>query len=318
MPHLADPEIGFVATANNQPTSEGAGPFLGADWIDGYRQDRIVEALDARHDWDLPSVQALQMDQKSIPWRELRDIVLAIPAETDQARQALALLEAWDGMVAADSSAATVFEFFVAEMIQRVVTAKAPRAAQWALGEGFTSLIPHTVFYVRRVGHLVRLLQEQPEGWFERSWPQEMADALTTVVRSLRKHYGDEPDGWAWGHIRPLTLRHPVGERAPFDRVFNLGPFPWGGDANTVGAASAPPSNPTTNPLTIASLRMVVDVGNWEENRFALPGGQSGNPLSTHYADLLPLWQRGEGVPIAWSPEEVARVTQFTLRLVPG
>jgi len=318
MPHLVDPEIGFVATANNQPTSEDAVPFLGADWIDGYRQDRIVEALAARHDWDLPSVQALQTDQKSIPWRELRDIVLAIPAETDQAHQSLALLEAWDGMVAADSPAATVFEFFVAEMIQRVVAAKAPRAAQWALGEGFTSLIPHTVFYVRRVGHLVRLLQEQPEGWFERSWPQEMADALTTVIGSLRKHYGDEPDGWAWGHIRPLTLRHPVGERAPLDQVFNLGPFPWGGDANTVGAASAPPSNPTTNPLTIASLRMVVDVGNWEENRFALPGGQSGNPLSPHYADLLPLWQRGEGVPIAWSPEEVARVARSTLRLVPG
>ena len=317
MPHLSDPETGFVATANNQPTPEGAGPFLGVDWIDGYRQARIVEALDARHDWDLSSVQALQMDQQSIPWRELRDIVLVIPAETDEARQALALLEAWDGMVAADSSAAAVFEFFAAEMTRRVVAAKAPRAAQWALGEGFTPTVPYSIFAVRRIGHLVRLLREQPEGWFERPWPQEMADALKTVVRSLRKHYGDEPDGWAWGHIRPLTLRHPVGEGAPLDRVFNLGPFPWGGDPNTVGPASFPPSNPTTNPLAIASLRMVVDVGNWEENRFALPGGQSGNPLSLHYDDLLPLWQRGEGVPIAWSPEEVARVARSTLRLVP-
>jgi penicillin amidase len=318
MPHLTDPETGFVATANNQPTSEGADPFLGVDWIDGYRQTRIVETLDARHDWDLVSVRMLQMDQKSIPWRELRDIVLVTPAETDQARQALALLEAWDGMAAADSSAAAVFEFFVAEMTQRVVAAKAPRAAQWALGEGFTPSVPHSILAVRRVGHLVRLLREQPEGWFERPWPQEMADALTTVVRSLREHYGDKPDMWYWGHIRPLTLRHPVGERAPLDRVFNLGPFPWGGDANTVGQAFAPPSDPTTNPLSIASLRMVVDVGNWEESRFALPGGQSGNPLSPHYDDLLPFWQRGEGVPIAWSPKEVACVARSTLRLVPG
>jgi len=318
MPHLADPETGFIATANNQPNPEGAGPFLGTDWIDGYRQARIVEALDARHDWDLPSVQALQMDQKSIPWRELRDIVLAIPAETGEARQALTLLETWDGVVTADSPAAAVFEFFVAEIVQRVVAAKAPRAAQWALGAGFTPIAPFSIFAVRRVGHLVRLLREQPVGWFERPWPQEMADALTKVVKSLRKHYGDEPDRWAWGRVRPLTLRHPVGERAPLDRVFNLGPFPWGGDTNTVGQAFAPPSDPTTNPLSIASLRMVVDVGNWEESRFALPGGQSGNPLSPHYDDLLPLWQRGEGAPIAWSPEEVARVARSTLHLVPG
>jgi len=318
MPHLADPETGFVATANNQPTPESTGPFLGIDWIDGYRQACIVEALDARRDWDLSRVQALQLDQKSIPWRELCDIVLGTPAETGEACQALALLGAWDGTVAADSPAAAVFELFVAEMIRRMAVAKAPRTAQWDLGKSFTPLVPYSIFTARRVGHLVRLFRKQPEGWFERPWPQEMADALTTVIRSLGKHYGDEPDGWAWGHIRPLTLRHPVGERGPLDRVFNLGPFPWGGDANTVGQASIPPFNSTRNSGAIASLRMVVDVGNWGENRFALPGGQSGDPLSPHYNDLLPMWQRGEGVPIAWSLDEVARVARSTLRLLPG
>ena len=33
MPYVADPEAGFVATANNQPTPDGDGPFLGVDWI---------------------------------------------------------------------------------------------------------------------------------------------------------------------------------------------------------------------------------------------------------------------------------------------
>jgi len=317
MPHLVDPEAGFVATANTQPTPEGEGPFLGVDWIDGYRLARIVEALEARQDWDLASVQALQMDQTSLPWRELRDIVLAIPADTDEARQALSLLEAWDSVLAADSPAATIFEFFVAEMAQRIVQAKAPRATQWALGQGFTPLVPHSMFAMRRVSHLVHLVRGQPEGWFEQPWPQEMADALATVMRTLRQRYGDEPSQWAWGRIRPLTLRHSVGERAPLDRVFNVGPFTWGGDANTVGQAAADPADPTANPLMMASLRMVVDVGNWDEGRFALPGGQSGNPLSPHYDDLLPLWQRGEGVPIAWSPERVEQATRSLLRLEP-
>ena len=45
MPHLADPAIGFVASANNRPAADGEGPFLGVDWMDGYRQARIVEVL---------------------------------------------------------------------------------------------------------------------------------------------------------------------------------------------------------------------------------------------------------------------------------
>ena len=318
MPYLANPPTGFVATANNQPARDGEGPFLGVDWVEGYRCSRIVEALEARHDWDVASTQELQMDQASLPWREIRDSVLSIAAETEEAREALAVLEAWDGDVGADSHAAAVFEFFLDEMVRRVVEAKAPRTAQWALGMGFTPLVPRSIFGFRRVGHLARLLREQPEGWFQRPWSQEMADSLTRAVRKLRRHSGDDHRRGAWGSIRPLTLRHPMGERKILDRVFNLGPFPWGGDANTVSQGATDPLNPIANHVWIASLRMVVDVGNWEESRFVLPGGQSGNPLSPHYEDLLPLWKRGEGVPIAWSPTEVARVARSTLRLVPA
>lgn len=317
MPHVSNPPEGFVATANNQPTPDGHGPFLGVDWIDGYRQARVVEALNARSDWDVASSQALQMDVTSLPWREFRDAILSAPAESEEARQAIALLKDWDGMMSADSPAAAIFELFLAEMVRRVVYAKAPRAAEWALGKGFTILAPFGMFSVRRVSHLSRLVREQPEGWFARPWPQEIANALATVVSALQRRYGDDPRRWAWGRIRPMMLRHPVGERKPLDRVFNLGPFPCGGDANTVAQAAAGPIATTANPLFIASLRMVVDVGNWDESRFALPGGQSGNPLSPHYADILPLWQRGDGVPIAWSPEAVDRSTRATLRLTP-
>ncbi|MCI0438875.1 MAG: penicillin acylase family protein, partial [Chloroflexi bacterium] len=202
-----------------------------------------------------------------------------------------------------------------------MVRAKAPRSYEWALGKGYTLLVPHAGFAVRRVGHLVRLMREQTEGWFARPWPDEIADALAATVRTLRPRYGG-PDasgrGWAWGRIRRLTLVNPVGRRKPMDRIFNIGPIPWGGDANTVGQASVDPLDPTSNPIWIASMRAVMDVGEWENSRFVLPGGQSGNPLSPHYDDMLPLWRRGEGVPIAWSPEEIARATKTTLRLEPG
>jgi penicillin amidase len=317
MPHLADPDNGFVATANNQPTREGDSPFLGVDWIDGYRLARIVEVLEARQDWDLAGVRALQMDQQSLPWRELCDILLAVPGGADEVRQALSVLKAWDGLVVADSPAATIFQFFLSELDRRIVEAKAPRAAQWVLGRGFAPLFAKSMLSMRRVGHVVRLVREQPEGWFERPWHEEMAAAFTAVIRMLRERYGTDPERWAWGRVRPLTLRHSVGERAPLDRVFNLGPLACGGDANTVSQAAVDPADPTANPLAIPNLRMVVEVGNWDETWFALAGGQSGNPLSPHYDDLLPLWQRGAGVPIAWSPTKVEEATRTVLRLVP-
>lgn len=318
MPYLENPKTGFIATANNKPIQDNQGPFLGVDWLDGYRQARIVEALAANNNWDLSSVQEMQIDQKSLPWQELRDIVLAILGKTEEVNKALVLLKTWDGVVAADSPAASLFEFFLAEMIQRVVEAKAPRSVKYALGdEGFTPLFPYSMFLGRRVGHIVHLIREEPEGWFRQSWPEEMAAALTTAVSKLQKDYGENHKRWAWGRVRPLILSHPAGNRWPLNRVFNLGPFPWGGDVNTVGQAGGHISNPARSPLYIASLRMVIDVGNWEENRFALPGGQSGNPLSPHYDDLLPFWQQGTGVPIAWSSQEVTRVAKSTLYLKP-
>ncbi|MBV9278742.1 MAG: penicillin acylase family protein, partial [Chloroflexi bacterium] len=72
MPHLLDPDVGFVVTANNKAARDGTGPFLTVDWIEGYRAARIAERLRERCDWDLPSTARLQLDEESIPWREMR------------------------------------------------------------------------------------------------------------------------------------------------------------------------------------------------------------------------------------------------------
>jgi penicillin amidase len=318
MPRLADPPGGFVATANTRPLPEGQGPFLGVDWLDGYRLARIVEVLGKRHDWDVPGCQALQMDQHALPWAEMRDAVLAVPAADGAVREALELLSSWDGGLTVDSAAATVYELFVAGMAERVARAKAPRSYPWVLGRGFSPLFRHTGLSVRRLGHLVRLLREQPPGWFARPWPEEVADVLREAVRRLRARSGGDRARWGWGRARPLTLVHPLGERRELARVFNLGPVPWGGDAKTPSQASALPDDPLGNPSFVATMRLVVDVGAWQNSRFALAGGQSGNPLSPHYADQFPLWQRGEGIPIAWTEDEVRQATCDVLELSPA
>ncbi len=313
MPSTLDPEAGYVATSNNQPATAYDVPFLGVDWLDCYRVARVAEAITARSDWDVAASLALQADTHSVPWTELRDSVLGVEPDDTDAQRAVDLLRDWDGSVSADSSAATVFEFFLAEMFRSIAESQAPNSWRFALGEGVGPVHPLTLLATRRVGHLVRWLRESPGSVSEAA----IEEALSHAYSKIRTVYGVEPGAWDWGTVRPLTLRHPFGERTLFKPIFNLGPFPLGGDVNTVAQAAPNPFDPAANPLAIASMRMVLDVGNWDENRFSLPGGQSGNPLSPHYDDLLEFWLRGDGVPIAWTPEAVEKATAETLRVVP-
>jgi penicillin amidase len=317
MPFAENPSVGFVATANNKPVPDGDGPFLSTDYADGYRVAAIVESLAARSDWDVASMLELQLDAKSLPWREMKEIILACPAIDTDAVSALHVLRDWDGQVGPDSAGAAVYEVFVAEMCIRVAKAKAPHSYEWAMGRGSSLLTPEGFFAVRRVAHLVRLLRSQPPGWFERSWMEEIADALATATRRLRVVQGNDPANWAWGHFRTLTLRHPFGNKKPFNHIFNLGPYPFGGDANTIPQASVSPLHLPSDPGFLPSLRMVVDVGNWSASRFSIPGGQSGNPLSPHYADQIPVWLKNEGVAIAWTESEIAAAATATLQLFP-
>ena len=306
LPWVLDPPAGFVISANNAPRADDASaPYLGADWLDGYRAARITEVLADRSGWDVERSMALQVDTVSVPWRELRELVLA--AASDES--IMELLREWDGQVAADSAAASVYELLVSELACAVARDEAPNGWRWAVGGGFGRAVPRTSFGARTLGRLVGRLRAG-------RGIERIPDALAAAATTLRQQHGPDPAGWAWGRVRPLRLLHPLGVRSPLDRLFTVGPVPVGGDANTPSQAGVQPLSPLANPAAIANQRTVIDLGDPERSRFVLAGGQSGNPLSPHYADLFGLWQRGEGVPIAWSRSavEAARVERLVLR----
>jgi penicillin amidase len=317
MPSALDPPAGFAASANNRPVPDGEGPFLGVDWMDGYRQARIVEALAARSDWDVPACAALQLDVTSLPWRRVREVALALPVDDDDGRLGIDLLSAWDGQVSADSAGASVFELWLAEMAHRIARAKAPSTWAYALGAGFGEIVPLTIFHSGSAAQTVERLCRQPDGWFERGWPVEAAEALSAAVAELRTDHGPHPDGWLWGALRPLTLRHPVGGQAILADTFNIGPVPMPGDGTTPLQAASGPLRPLDNPGYVPNTRAVIDLADPDASRWSLAGGQSGNPLSRHYRDLFDVWMNGDTVPMPWSESAVAAAAVETLVLDP-
>ncbi|MFN3337632.1 MAG: penicillin acylase family protein, partial [Thermomicrobium sp.] len=152
---------------------------------------------------------------------------------------------------------------------------------------------------------------------FQSEWEEVLTQTLQDVVQELHDRYGSDPARGAWGFIRPLTLRHPLGTSPLLRWLFDRGPFPIGGDANTVNPAGVSAHDPLGPVQFIASLRFVVELGAWDAARIVLSGGQSGHPLSLHYDDLLRFWLRGKTVPLAWSPVAVQRVAHSLLELRP-
>ncbi len=320
MPFVEDPPEGFVASANNAPEASGAPgrPFLGIDFLDGYRQQVIVEALSGRADFTLEDMQALQRDVRSIPWEQVRSKLLSLePTEID-ALVAKNLLVSWDGQMDADSVAASVWALFSAKMMTRVVRAKAPHTAGRALGAGFHEALPHNTMITRRLSHLCRLLLEQPEGFLREGWPRACERALADAVSTLRSRCGDDLEAWAWGRARPLRLSHPLGKAVPaLDLALGAGPVAFAGDASTVHQGTLDLIEPLKSPLAAPTLRVAIDVGAWENSRFALIAGQSENPLSPHHFDQFEAWQRG-GFAISWTREAAQRNAKHTLVLAPA
>jgi penicillin amidase len=67
-----------------------------------------------------------------------------------------------------------------------------------------------------------------------------------------------------------------------------------------------------------ATYRQVLDLADWDRGKATSAPGQSGQPGSPHYGDLLPLWAEGQYFPLAFSRQQVEQVTEQRLYLLPA
>jgi penicillin amidase len=121
--------------------------------------------------------------------------------------------------------------------------------------------------------------------------------AETTTV--LRQTLGDDPQKWQWGRLHQVRFPHALGLVRPFDYFLSPGPYPIGGDGDTVLQTSIRPDKPYENNAVSVSSRHIVDLGNLSEAVAIMAPGQSGHRSSPHYQDLIALWREGRYFPMA-------------------
>ncbi len=319
LPHSFNPASGYIATANHRMIPPGYRYAVGYEWAEPARIDRIDEVLGGAsrsgHKLTVADMEALQTDVVSIPARRLqallRDVsrsTVAQPGATGpSADPAIGLLLNWNCALSASSAAAALFEVWGSELRKDVTRRGVAQSASAFAGTWSLYRVSSALSEPRP-----ELFGPSPGATRD----QVLLQTLHVAYERLSKQLGPDTAHWSWGALHKVYLRHALdampGARALLDR----GPIERSGDGDTVQSTAF--DDATFDQTSGASYREVFDLGDWDRSTAINVPGQSGQPGSRHFDDLLPLWSRGEYFPLKFSPAAVLSVTADTLTLQPG
>ena len=288
-PFALNPARGFLSSANQQPVDPEVNPrFLGANWYSPWRAIRINQLLRADSAVTVDAMRRFQTDPGSARADAFLPTLLGqgldsarLAATPARAREARGLLAEWDRTYTVANTRSVLFEAVMVELGRRTWDElRADRAADGA--DEWASPRPAEAI-------LAGLLRDSTNVWWDdrstagaETRDEIVAAALAAGLDSTIARHGPPGQGWRWGDVHHANINHPLGIAALSARKLSVPSGP---------ATLSPSSGSGTSG---ASWRMVVELGPTVQAWGTYPGGQSGNPASPHYRDLLPRWLAGD------------------------
>jgi len=308
LPHSLNPAAGFVATANHRMIPEHYPYRVGFEWAPPYRFERIRSVIEnarqARHKLTIVDLEALQNDVVSLPALALQTLVRSSALRDNPV---LTEFLRWDGELARESPDAAVYEVW----LKQICRALAKRFSE-KHPERYEGLMPDTV---------IALLAKPDKSLFGENpvvaRDTLLLDAIRAARKELEQRQGPDPSRWSWGNLHSIHFRHPLDQQPAASELFDLGPLSRPGDEYTVNAASFDESWVSWEQVEGASYREILDTSDWDQSVAINTPGQSGQPGSRHYADLMPLWDAGRYFPLNYSRKAVEENTVDRLLLQP-
>jgi penicillin amidase len=315
-PQARDPEQGYLASANQQPIDPRVAPYWLGGAYDPWRAMRINQLLRADSAVTVDQMRGFQTDPGSafadffVPYfLNAAQSSLARPAPGVDAKklaEAARLLGEWDRRYTRENTRAILFDLAYIEMVNRT----------WDELE-----IPGTQRRRRVITPaapvLAELLSDSTNAWWDdrstahhETRDEILAASLAAALDTARARYGDpRKKGWIWSRVRHANIWHSLQLRS-LSRL----DLPVQGGRGTL--------NPSSGSGNFGpSWRMVVEAAPTELKAWATyPGGQSGNPASSRYADRLDKWLAGALDPLVvpkWIPELSEKETASRLTLRP-
>ena len=305
LPGDFNPSRHYLATANHNILPPGYPHELGFDWGSPTRFRRIDAVLGGAggRKFDVADFERLQHDEVSRPARDLVRLLNEAKGAAPDLLTWVKRLAAWDGTVGRDSAAAALYEIWKSKLPAAILKSHVPEKLLPFLDLGAEST--------------VELLRHPPRRWFGED-PRAGRDAvmlksLAEAVVEAKEKLGPDPATWRWGVLHTLTLRHALASGPERRALFGLPVVERGGDGDTVNVGVGPGFEVAHG----ASFREILDVADWDRSVATSVPGQSGQPASPHYGDLLSLWGEGRYFPLLFSREKIEASAKERLVLEP-
>lgn len=301
LPRQFNPQREYIATANNKTIPPNYPYKVGYLWSTD-RIARIEQVLESARDQkrllDIQNMAALQNDVVSLPAQELvRTLSSSGPAEK--------LLAGWNGDLQMNSTAAALYELWVRHLRSAMLERIAPNAPQTAIYLGLDTL--------------ARLIAHPSADCFGNDPVEERNVVVRNTLKAAYTEFqslGRGSSTLTWGDLHSVLFRGALDQLPGLKNMLDVGPFARPGDGTTVDATAFTSQN--FNQIAGASYREIFDLSNWDNSEGVNAPGESGQPDSSHYQDLAPLWRDGQYFQLAYSRQAVEQVTVDQLELLPA
>ena len=310
LPRLFNPPDGGIINANHRFIDEKYPFFISHDWAAGYRNRRLHQLLDGENRLDVDKSGATQLDTVSLMARQLLPLMLDAQSSTPLAEEALRLLRAWDGRMARKRPEPLIFTAWL-RALNRALYAD-------ELGDALAEFRGLRPRFVASILSRRRHWCDDVGTDYQETCLDRLGLALGTALGDLAERFGDDISAWRWGDAHAARFRHAVLTGVPVANLLaDLEISMDGGDFTVSRGAIA---GAGTRPLAHvhgAGLRAVYDLADLRRSRFIIATGQSGNPLSVHYRDLMRSWRDGRSLRLDRPRTDLDAASLGTLILEP-
>ncbi|MEQ8708711.1 MAG: penicillin acylase family protein [Rhodospirillales bacterium] len=274
---------GWIANANNRLVDDGYPHLLTADWPPADRMKRLADQLDTEPPRTVDANRALQMDSYSaFAASVLPSMTRGAVATSEQEKMILQSLTAWDHVMDEGKTEPLMFALWVRIFSRRLYADET--------GDFYSRIDDPRPDFLRHV------LNDPSEKWCDDvttiDKTETCSDILTQSLNEVAGHFSGDLGGETWGDRHHAVFSHPVLQYIPVVSGFATLSAPTSGGFATLNRGSYGRDRSGTSFPHIhgAAYRAVYDLSANETATVIIAGGQSGNPLSLHYRDLMGRW----------------------------
>ena len=299
LPSRQDPPGGRLWSANARVMStQDAQRYGDGGYALGARSAQIRDRLLEQELFDEGDFYRIQLDNQARFYRPWHTYLLAaLMKQPKRFAKDIVQLRDWQECACAESVGFTLVKAFRTQLLD---SAFAPIETELAKSQLSLSVLKR---YLEPA--IWQLLKQQPTDWL----PQELtgwdALAIASYVKArdeLLAKYSDDGElsELNWGKVNTLAIQHPFSRQIPLlSRWLDMPKVAGFGDTFMPAVQ---------RPSFGASQRFIVQPGYEERAIMAIPGGQSGHPLSKYYRAGFGEYARGASTPLL--PGEIeARLT---------